>query len=112
MTSETSEKTQEILGQLQMAEQNLQQYSQQKQQFQMQLVEIESALKEVDGAKETFKIVGNIMVNSDKAAVLEDLNKKKELLDIRVKTLEKQEEKIREKTKELQEEVLKDMKKE
>ena len=65
------EETQQKISQLQLFEQSMQNVLIQKQQFQAQLVELESALKEVETAKETYKIVGNIMVDSKK----EDLKK-------------------------------------
>ena len=58
--------TEKKISQLQMMEQSMQGFLMQKQQFQGQLVEIESALKELEKSKEAYKIVGNIMVSSDK----------------------------------------------
>ncbi len=92
---------------LQMLEQNLQNYSQQRQQYQMQLKEIESALNELDDSKEQYKIIGNIMVNSSKEDLQQDLKKKKETFELRIKNLQTQEEKLQKKSKELQEEIMK-----
>ncbi len=94
------------INKLQLLEQNIQQYSAQKQQFQMQLIEVESALDELEGTDEAFKIIGNIMVKSSKEDLLEDLNKKKEMFELRIKTLDKQEAKLKEKIKDLQEDVM------
>lgn len=103
---------QENIARLQMLEQNVQAISVQKQQFQSQLIEIESALKELKTSPAAFKIVGNIMVSADKVELEKDLNQKKELIDVRVKNLEKQEKQFKDKTKQVQEEVLKSLKKE
>lgn len=102
----------EKIKELQLIEQNSQQYVMQKQQFQTQLVEIDSALQELDKTDESYKIIGNIMVKTDKKVLKEDLTKKKEIFELRIKTLEKQEAKLKEKAKEIQKDVLKDMKNE
>ncbi len=99
--------TENKINQLSMLEQNLQNLALQKQQFQNQNLEIESALSELEGSEETFKIIGNLMVKVAKDKLKIDLCSKKETMQLRIKTLEKQEEKFREKTKALQEEILK-----
>jgi len=83
----------------------------QKQQFQAQLMEVESAISELAKTNQSYKIIGNIMVATDKPELEKELNSKKEMLELRVKTIEKQEEKVREKTSALQKEVLEKMKK-
>jgi prefoldin beta subunit len=50
--------------------------------------------------------VANIMVKGDKAELAKDLSEKKEMLELRIKSLEKQESKLREKANEIQQEVL------
>ena len=102
--------TEKKISQLQMMEQGMQSFLLQKQQFQAQLVEIESALKELEKAKEAYKIVGNIMVSSDKDELENDLKKKKEIVELRIKTLEKQESQIKEKASAVQAEVIKELK--
>ena len=109
---EVSKETEQKIGQLQMFEQSMQNFLGQKQQFQVQLVEIESALSELENTEKAYKIVGNIMVESDKNELKADLNSKKEMLEIRIKTMEKQEEQVREKASKLQSEILKKIKKE
>lgn len=104
---ELSKETEQKVAQLQLYEQSLQNILIQKQQFQSQSIEIESALEELEVTKEAYKIVGNIMVASKKEDLKKDLESKKETANIRIKTLEKQENQIREKAKKLQEEVSK-----
>lgn len=104
--------TEEKLNQLQLLEQNMQNFLLQKQNFQAQLLEVESALGELEKTDSAFKIVGNIMVASEKNALKKDLEQKKEMLEIRIKNLEKQEEKIKEKASKTQAEVLEKIKKE
>lgn len=109
--SDIPEETQQKISQLQLFEQSLQNVLIQKQQFQSQLVEIESALKEIGTAKEVYKIVGNIMVDSKKDDLKKDLTSKKEIIELRIKTLEKQEKSIKEKATKMQSEVLEKIKK-
>ena len=80
------------LQELQMIEQNLQSLIYQKQVFQMELSESSTALKEVEkSGEEVFKIIGQLMIKTDKSSVKEELEKKQKLLGLRVKSLEKQE---------------------
>ena len=78
----------------------------------MQLAEIETALNELNAAGQNYKIIGNIMVLTDKEQLKKDLTEKKETLDIRISTIEKQEEKFREKVETLQKEILANMEQE
>ncbi|MBD3164333.1 prefoldin subunit beta [Candidatus Woesearchaeota archaeon] len=97
------------INQLQLYEQSLQNILMQKQQFQTQIAEIESALKELKDSEESYRIIGNIMVKSKKPDVRKDLESKKATSELRIKTLEKQEENIREKAQSLQSEIMKNM---
>jgi len=99
------------INQLSLMEQSLQNFSLQKQQFQAQLLELESAEKELRDAKEAYKIIGTIMVSSEKGQLQKELTEKKEVLKIRIDSFEKQEAKIKEKAEALQQEVLAEMKK-
>ena len=109
---EVSKETEQKIGQLQMFEQSLQSFLGQKQQFQVQLVEIESALGELQNTEKAYKIVGNIMVEADRNELKSELQSRKEMLELRIKTMEKQESQVREKASKLQSEILKKMKKE
>ena len=73
---EVSKETEQKIGQLQMFEQSMQNFLGQKQQFQVQLVEIESALGELENTDKAYKIVGSIMVESDKNELKTDLQSK------------------------------------
>jgi prefoldin beta subunit len=106
---ELSKETEQKISQLQLYEQSMQNLLVQKQQFQSQLVEIESALSEIKESNETYKIVGNIMVATKKEDLKKDLESKKEMAEIRVKTFEKQEKTIKEKAETLQKEVMEKM---
>lgn len=107
-----NKETEEKIGQLQLIEQNLRGLVVQKQTFQSQLLEIENALEELKNAKgTTYKIVGTIMIASEKDSLNKDLGSKKEMLELRIKNLEGQEKKLREKTEGIQQEVMKKLKK-
>lgn len=109
---EVSKETEQKIGQLQMFEQSLQNFLGQKQQFQIQLVEVESALSELDATEKAYKIVGNIMVETDKNELKADLQSRREMLELRIKTIEKQESQVRERASKLQSEILEKIKKE
>lgn len=102
----------EQLQRLQMLDHNLQQLAGQKQQFQAQMFEIENALKELAGAPSAYKIIGNVMVATDKDSLVKELNGRKELIELRIASFEKQEKQMREKLTQLQQTVAKSMKKE
>ena len=103
---ETAKKIQE----LQMVEQNIQNIVIQKQTFQMELNEILNALSELQNSKgETYKIVGSIMINSDKTALEKDLKSKEEALNLRIKNMEKQENILRDKLLKTREEVMQEL---
>ena len=109
---EVSKETEQKIGQLQMFEQSLQSFLGQKQQFQVQLVETESALNELASTEKAYKIIGNIMVEADKNELKAELQSKKEMLELRIKTMERQESQVREKASKLQSEILTKIKKE
>ena len=89
---EIDEETQKKIQELQSYEQALHSLLLQKQAFQIELSEAENALSEVTKTKdEVFKIVGNIMIKAKKEDIEKDLKHKKEILSIRLKSIEKQE---------------------
>ena len=102
--------TEAKIQQLQMFEQSLTNLLSQRQQFQTQLIEVESALTEIKDTPSVYKIVGNIMVSGDKQKIEKDLRSKKEVVQLRIKNLEKQEDQIKEKAKKIQTEVMQEMK--
>ena len=107
-----NKETQEKIMQLQVIEQNLQNTLAQKQNFQAQATEITNALKEVKETKDkVFKVIGTTMISVNKDKIEKELSSKKEVLDIRIKNLEKQEKQLKEKFESLQSEVLKHIKK-
>lgn len=76
-----------------------------KQQLQVQLSEIDEALRELGVVEESapvYKVVGSIVVLRKKADIVGELSNSKELLEIRMKALEKQEELLRKQLDELE----------
>ncbi len=84
--------TETQIKELQMLEQTLQNILMQKQAFQLELSETENALEELSkNNNEVFKISGNIMIKSSKENILKDLNQKRDLMALRLKSLDTQE---------------------
>lgn len=103
--------TQEELQELQILEQNLQNILLQQQAFQMELNETEFALSELSKSSEdVYKIVGNIMIKSKKDDLKKELDEKIKLLNLRLKSIEKQEHLLREKAEKLKQELEKKLK--
>src|SRR3989344_125065 len=95
----------EKIEEIQLLEQSLQSLLQQKQRFQNEQIEIENALNELNKTKsKPYKIINGIMFEAEP----EDL--KKEVIDIRIKSINKQEQEKRKKAEILQKEVLKGIK--
>lgn len=108
---ENQKETENKIAQLQLLEQNIQNFLLQKQTFQTQAIEIDNAIEELDKTKgQTYKIVGAIMVSSEKEDLKKDLKNKREVIDLRIKSIEKQENQLKEKASKLQSEVIKTIK--
>ena len=106
-----NKETENKMQQLQVLEQNIQNVSMQKQQFQSQLIELDSSLSEVEMAKgKTYKVIGAIMIESNKENIKKDLKDRREVVNLRIKTIEKQEDNLKEKAQSLQKEVLEGLK--
>lgn len=109
--AKVSKETEQKIAQLQMMEQNMQSFMMQRQQFQAQMMEVENAIKELGNAKgATYKMAGSVLIASDKATLQKDLNAKKEIIDLRLKNIRKQEDAIKEKAEKLQSEVIGELK--
>ncbi len=108
-----SKDTEEKINQIQFLEQNLQNLFMQRQNFQSKLLEVDNALEELKKSNgETYKIVGNIMIKGSREEFIKELESKKEIINLRIKNLEKQEEKLKERASKIQNEVVETLKKE
>ena len=81
----------EELQEMQILDQNLHNMLLQKQAFQMELSETNSALKEIDKSNEVFKLIGELMLKTDKEKAKEELSTKEKILSMRIKSIEKKE---------------------
>ncbi len=103
--------TQEKIAQLQIFEQNLQNLLLQKQAFQFELSETENALEETKKTKEEiYRLVGQVMLKASKADIEKELQQKKDILNLRIKAIEKQEFQLKEETEKIRKEVIKKIK--
>ncbi|MBM3233494.1 prefoldin subunit beta [Candidatus Pacearchaeota archaeon] len=104
---------QEKIQVLQSLEQNLQALMLQKQAFQVELNEAESALSEIGKTKDDiYRITGQIMLKTDKNQVEKELTERKDIISLRLKSIDKQEKLLKEKLEKLKEEVTNEIKKE
>jgi len=103
------QETQQKIQELQMMEQGFQQLLMQKNAFSMEQNETDFIIKEVEKTKgEVSRIIGNqVVIKSTKEEILEDMKKKKELIDTRMKTIDEQEKEFSEKIEAVREEVMK-----
>ena len=102
--------TDKKIQEMQILEQNLQSLLLQKQAFQMELSETQSALKEIENSgEEVFKIIGQLMIKTDKSKIKQELSNKDKILNLRTKTIEKQEISLTEQLDKLREEVIKNV---
>ncbi len=105
------EQTKQKIQEIQILEQNMQSLLMQKQAFQLELNETENALSEISSSKEdVFKLIGKIMIKTNKKKLEKELTKKKELLTLRLNSIEKQEKEFSEHLEELRKEIMKRIK--
>jgi prefoldin beta subunit len=103
---------QQRLLRLQQLQQTLQGVLTQKQQLELELTDVEQALSELEKLSDDaviYKSVGALLVKSEKAKVTTELNERKELLNMRVNVLGKQEERLRTQVKDLQGKLQQDL---
>jgi prefoldin beta subunit len=95
------------IQEMQILEQNLQNMLYQKQAFQMEISENKAALEEIEKSNEdVFRIVGQLMIKSDRKKILEELQNKDKILSLRIKSIENQENSMVERLESLKEEVI------
>lgn len=99
-----TEDDRKFLGQFQSYQQQLQAILMQKENLKLQILEIEKTLEEleINKEKEAYKITGTIMIKKNVTELKNELKEKKDSFDLRIKTLEKAEERITNKLKEME----------
>jgi len=98
-----SEQLQQLVAQFQAYQQQLQMVSAQKEALNMQLLEAGKALEELakPAKDDIYKVIGPVLVKVRREDARADLGSKKELILLRIKTLEKSESKLKERLTEL-----------
>jgi prefoldin beta subunit len=99
-----TEEERKLVDQFQSYQQQLQAILLQKENLKLQILEMDKAIEELEASKEkqAYKIVGPIMIQKDLNTLKNELNEKKENFNLRIKTLEKAEERITKKLKEME----------
>jgi len=111
-----SPEAQQILIELQTFQQQMQTVLLQKESLSIQNMEIDKALEELKKTEhnDVYKAVGPILIKSTKEELSKELDERKETIELRLKSLQKQENRLKEKLKESQEkfeEILKNQEK-
>ena len=104
-----STEEQQSMEHLQLTEQALQNLVMQKQVFQLDGLETSNALEEIKKKKddEVYKIIGSVMFKANKEDLVKELEKKSEMLNLRMKAIEKQEEQLKNQLLKVREQILK-----
>ena len=108
MSGELPPQIQNQLAQLQQLQQQAQAVMTQKAQIEGLIRETEAALKELEKSPDdaiVYKSVGELLFKSEKPKLLEELKERKDMMDIRLKTMAKQEERIQGRFNQLQEQL-------
>lgn len=103
---------QERLLRLQQLQQTLQSIMAQKQQVDMEKNEVEQTLAELGKTQDDaiiYNNIGSLLVKTEKAKVLENLNERKSLLETRSTVINRQEERIKAQVKESQTKLQEDL---
>jgi prefoldin beta subunit len=99
------------IQEIQFLEQGLQNILFQKQAFQIELSETKDALKELESSKDdVFKVIGQIMVKSDKSKIKEEMLSKIKIFELRMNELEKQETSLSDRIEKIRDDDLKNSK--
>ena len=108
MSGELPPQIQNQLAQLQQLQQQAQAVMTQKAQIEGLIRETEAALKELEKSPDDaiiYKSVGELLFKSEKPKLQEELKERKDMMDIRLKTMAKQEERIQGRFNQLQEQL-------
>jgi len=103
---------QQRLLRLQQLQQTLQAVLTQKQQLELELNEVEQALSELEKLTDEaviYKSIGSLLVKSERTKVTTELKERKDLLNMRIGVLGKQEERLRSQVKDLQTKLQQDL---
>lgn len=111
MSDNISPKLQNQIAQFQQLQQQLQSVLSQKFRMEAQLREVQMTIDELGKSADDvtiYKNVGSLLIKaSDKASVLKEVEDDKETLEIRIKTLDRQEKALRDKYQVMQDQISK-----
>jgi len=96
------------IAQFQQVQQQAQALTVQKQQLELALHETERALEELDKLEEgatVYKSIGGILIKAGRDDVKKELTERKETLDLRIKTIERQEGRVIERLREMRDKL-------
>src|SRR3989344_4008821 len=97
---EVSKELSKKIEELRILEVNSNNFLMQRQSFQVELNEIINAIEEVKKSSgDVYKVSSNIMLKADKSLILNELQEKKKLLEIKVKKKKEKEKKKKKKKK-------------
>ncbi|HDD72405.1 MAG TPA: prefoldin subunit beta, partial [Candidatus Bathyarchaeota archaeon] len=106
------EKVKEQVMRLQQLQNTLQALVLQRQSAELELRNVERAIEELEKTSDdavVYKSAGPLLVRRDKESLVKELNERKEILNARLKVLERQEERTRERIRELQSSVQREL---
>jgi prefoldin beta subunit len=108
MSGELPPQIQNQLAQLQQLQQQAQAVMTKKTQIEGLIRETEAALKELEKSSDDaviYKSVGELLFRAEKPKLVEELKERKDMMDLRLKTMAKQEERIQGRFTQLQEQL-------
>jgi prefoldin beta subunit len=108
MSGELPPQVQNQLAQLQQLQQQAQAVLSQKSQIEALMRETDAAVKELEKSPDdavVYKSVGELLFKAEKPKLVEELKEKKDMMDLRLKTMSKQEERIQARFTQLQEQL-------
>ncbi|MFZ8837441.1 MAG: prefoldin subunit beta [Pyrobaculum sp.] len=103
---------QDLANRFNQAQAQLQSVLLRKQQYEAELREVEKAISEIEKLPpdaRIYKSVGNFLLPQTRDSALQELRDRKELLELHVKTLSRQESMLREQLEKLREEINKEL---
>jgi len=107
MANIPNEETSNIIQHFGQLQQQYQSIVFQKETIALQLQELEAAIKELDSAKgDVYRATGMILVKKDASSIKAELGEQKELLDVRLSAIAKQEKTVSERLVELQKKLM------
>ncbi len=96
---------------LSLIQQGISQITMKKQELVNQLVEIDNAIEELKKVPKAYSAIGPILIEKSSEDITKELSTKKEMLNIKIRSFEKQEQRLKQKAEAIQKQVIEDMNK-